>query len=89
MLYIKTIISDHGRMVEGEGQAGDQLLALLTEARALSLKLECGVQFEFNGCLASITPQDDPGEQMVWLERVWRLLASRAAEPGGTAGVEA
>lgn len=73
MLSIKTTVSEQGRMVEAEGDIGDTLFMLLTEAKALSLKLECGVQFEFNGRLAYITPLDDVAEQMAGLLRAWGL----------------
>ena len=73
MLYLKVTFDPArgGRFVETELSIGDHILAALREAEALGRRLECGVEFCFNGQLAWITPGMDPETQWRWLLKVW------------------
>lgn len=75
-LRIKTVVNPqfYGRFAETEGIVGSTLLCLLKDAKELALKLECGVQFDFNGHLVSMYPYSDPEEQERFLLNIWSIL---------------
>lgn len=60
-----------GRFVDTESVVGDNILDLLREAESLARRLECGVQFEFQGHLAWIWPGQDPVTQYERLKTLW------------------
>ena len=86
-LYVKVRYDPvrQGRYIETQPTMGSRLLDFLTEARGLAERLECGVEFEFNGHLVWMTPDDDPATQMVWFEQLWERLEALLGDNTGDA----
>ncbi len=76
MLYLHATFDPerNSRFVTASGDVGTDLADLLAEARVLADRLECGIEFNFNGHWAWIIPHMDAEEQTVWLKRVWEQM---------------
>jgi hypothetical protein len=72
-IYLKAEVVEEAqcRCATADVRTGSHIRQVLEDAKALGQKLECAIQFEFNGHLGWIGPTDDVDEQMKFLLRLW------------------